>query len=152
MSSCKECQHVVSIEEMILIQKRKVIAMNKSYVEGLKRALKTLEELRDKKDKDRLDYTFVLVSLISIMKSSVTGWIKWCNIERMHDIFETKEEIKNLIEKMDEIVVQWVKMDIDITNNCIKKMERETIKDAIKSKKKKKQKSKAETKPTMYVA
>jgi len=149
--SCKECQHI-SMEEMILIQKRKVIAMNKSYVKSLEHALKTLKGLRDKKNKDRLDYTFILVSMISIMKSSIQGWIKWCNIERMHEIFDTKEEIEKLVNEMNEIVTKWIRMDIDVTNNCIRRMEQDTIKDAVKTKKRRKKKTKSDSKTTMYVA
>lgn len=149
--SCQTCKNI-SMEEAILMQKRKIIMMNKAYIKSLETALETLKKIKSKKDKDRLDYTFILVSMISIMKSSIEGWIKWCSIQKMHEIFDTKEELEKFVNTMEKIVVKWVQMDIDITNSCINKMEQDSIKDAVKSKKRKKKKKSLETKTTMYVA
>ena len=55
---------------------------------------------------------------------------------------------------MYKIVINWLNMDIKVTNECIKKLEQETIKDAVKSSKKKtkKKRTKSKDKTTMYVA
>jgi len=153
---CETCQsQTLNVEEFIIMKKREAIISNKRYVAAIKRALKVLEKLMKKKNKDRMDYSYIMASMINLMRGSLNGWNKWCNIEKMHDNFETKEEMEVLINKMEKVTIDWLNMDIEITNTCIEKMEQETIKDAIKSKKKKRTKkkiTKSKDKSTMYVA
>lgn len=152
--SCEICGAGISEEEFIIMQKRKVIMLNKRYIESMTRALKTLKKLRIKKDKDRLDNLYILFTMIAMMRSSIEGWHKWCNIQKMYQVFEKKEDLEKLVNEMAETVTKWIRMDIDATNVAIKSMEQDTIKSATKIKKKKKKKvgSKPESKTTMYVA
>lgn len=128
MSECKQCQgrqgiQMMTIEDMIRMQKQQMINANKGYVKSLEKALKTMKELMDKKDKDRLDYAFILVSMVFIMKSSVEGWSKWCNITKLQDIFDNKEEMEKTITEMLKIVTKWIQMDIDVTKKTMKNIE-----------------------------
>ena len=152
---CETCQsQTISAEEFIIMRKREAAISNKRYVAAIKRALKILEELTNKKNKDRMDYSYFIASMINLMRGSLNGWNKWCNIEKMHDNFETNEDMEKLSNEMYKIVFNWLNMDIKITNECIKKLEQETIKDAVKSSKKKtkKKRTKSKDKTTMYVA
>lgn len=151
---CETCQsQSLNMEEFIIRKKREAIKTNKRYIEAIRRALKILEKLMDEKNKDRLDYSYIIGSMVNLMRGSLNGWNKWCNIEKMHDNFGNKEEMEKLVNEMSIIVINWLNMDIKVTNGYIEKMEQETIKDAVKSSKKKKKSSKKSSKKaTMYVA
>lgn len=126
------------------MHQKQVIAMNKQYVKSLKVALEHLDNLSKKKNRDRLDYSLLLASMITLMMSSCQGWSKYCNVVKLNELFKTTEDIKKVVEKMLELVTKWVQIDIEVTTNEIKKMESK------KTSSKKKRKS-SKTKTT-YVA
>jgi len=142
----------ISMEEMILIQQRKIIHINNNYIKNLEKGLKTLKKLMEKKDRDRLDNAFILVSMITIMKASIDGWIKWCNVQKMQDIFEDEKLLKEFVDTIMELVVKWITADIDITRKNIKDIEKDMIAKAMKITKTKKPRKHKNHKKTTYVA
>lgn len=140
--ACESCDNQqvqqISLEQYLEIQKNKIVAMNKEYVKNFKNALKKLQTMMERKDKDRMDYAVLLVSIISLMNSSCQGWAKWCTVVKLNEIFKNKEDLKKIIEKMLQLTKDWIQIDIDITEkqiNDIKTKEKKSDKKSIKSKK-----------------
>lgn len=137
---------MVSMEEYLAMQTKKSIMMNKQYVGSLKKALEQINKLMAEKDKDRLDYALILLSIITLMSNSCQGWGKWCNVVKLNEIFETKEDFAKVADKMLKLMEKWIQIDIDTTGKQIKTMETKT------TKKPHKKSRKSKSKKTSYVA
>ena len=138
--SCETCQSIPSIEERLDALKKRIILANSDYVASLKKSLKDLKKLMEKKNRDRLDNTLILFSMVSLMKGSIEGWIKWCNVQKIHEEFDNNEKLEVLINEMSELVFKWIETDIRTTEEEIKRLEKE-LKNKIYPKKSKSKKS-----------
>lgn len=115
---------IVSVNELVTMQRKRVLDAEKAYVESMKKALEELKKIAEGKDKDRMELAFLLSALISLMGNSIRGWQKWCTIEKMQYVSKEKDFDK-IIERMTELVIQWISIDIEITGQTIDKMEKE---------------------------
>lgn len=133
---------------MIRIQRQQMIEGQKRYIQNLEKALERLQEAVNKKDKDRLDNIYIVVSMVSLMKGSIEGWLKWCGIEQLYEIFGRDKDLDKTVNDMSKVVKKWIELDIKLTKIQNKKL-KEEITTEVKTKKKTK---KREKKKTSYVA
>lgn len=146
MSCPSKQMKMITMEEYLEMEKQKSIMMNKQYVSSLKKALAQIKKLLNEKDKDRMDYALILLSIITLMNNSCQGWAKWCNVVKLNEIFKTKEDFAKITGKMLKLMEEWVKMDIDTTGKQIITMETKI------PKKPRKKSTKSKHKKSTYVA
>jgi hypothetical protein len=109
-----------------------VIENTKKYIEIMEHNIKLLE---DATPEDRLSYVKECIICVQVLNVSLKGWAGWLGNFSITEKF-TLDELKELYPKMKQLVIDFVKLDIEAT----KKKTDEEEKKITKSKPSKKDK------------
>ena len=92
--------------------------MNKLNVNWIDRSQKTLDqlkELKDKPDQDRLDLVKNMRYAFGALGQSLSGWMQWVNSPEIMSQF-THEELQEMSHTLIDLISQFVEYDKDITD------------------------------------
>lgn len=128
----------LSPEELINMSISQGVNSNKKHVEMCQYAIDKINELSN--PKDRMESAVLLEYIVNFLNASIKGWKQWCTLNGMNII--TEEEFKELLPKMKNIAIEWLKIDKRITNAKTKEMEKKLEDFTSKSKTKKSEKKK----------
>lgn len=110
------------------------ITQTKDYIKMLSQLIKQIEKA---KPKDRMEYAVAVAKCLNSALVSIKGWGTWINdLERLNAL--TIEDFKTVYPKIRKSIIQFLKVDIEITK---KKLVEASLK------RKKKQRKKEEVKP-----
>lgn len=83
----------------------------KKYIEVMEHNIKLIEEA---KPEDRLSYVKECVICIQVLNVSLKGWAGWLGNLSITEKF-TLEELKELYPRMKQLVIDFVKLDMEAT-------------------------------------
>lgn len=128
------------------------------WTDMIKQIISQVEAESIKKCKgNKLCKAKILSHLLMAIDKSLKGWGEWMNFDKMDELSE--EEIDWIYPRLKKIVIDWLKLDIAVTEKkeeeAIRRNKEEVVKKIIKTRmeqeKKKKKKGKG-TKPKFYVS
>lgn len=111
----------------------KIMEKRPKWSELIENTIKQLEKETIDKD-DRLTMAKKLARLIVILMKSLEGWKQWMNFEVMDSI--TKKEFRELYPKLSKVIIEFLKIDAEISKKKEDEAE-EKIKKLIAEQKKK---------------
>ena len=89
--------------------------LNVNWIDRSKKTLDQLKELKDKPDQDRLDLVKNMRYAFSALGQSLSGWMQWVNSPEIMAQF-TQEELKEMSTTLIDMISQFVEYDLDITD------------------------------------
>jgi hypothetical protein len=97
--------------------------MGEDWIAGAREALRAIEKLASKKDKDRLDLINLLTASLRAMERSIMGWFQWVLNPSIMGQF-SKEELEEVSENIRRMAEEFVKYDVEVTERYARKMPR----------------------------
>lgn len=126
----------IDTKTIVETQSRNMILVNKMYIQKLNYMVEEIEKVVNQKEKDRLDYAFIINECVKALFASTEGWKKWCDIRTMH-IVMSEEELKEFAPRMFELMKKWIEIDVEITKRKIVENEKKLEKTSGESSRKK---------------
>lgn len=137
----------VDPEQLKKMAKKKGIEANRKFIRLIK---ETIEYIEEQKPDDRLSYALGIENIINAMMASTKGWQKWCNLRQMDNM--KKEELEEYYPRMKKVVIEWLKIDMEVTEAKTKQIEDDLKKESEEDKSKTRTKKKDEKLSRIYVA
>jgi len=124
----------------------------RNWSDAVANTIKALEEETiDGCKGNRLCYAKILANLIVTMNNSVDGWLQWMNFNALDSW--TDEEFKEYYGRLKKLVIDWLKLDMEITakkeGEALKRKKKMLVQRAVEAVEKHKKKSGAD--PKFYV-
>ncbi|MBD3171059.1 DUF2153 domain-containing protein [Candidatus Bathyarchaeota archaeon] len=94
--------------------------MNQNWIERTQKTINKLEELREKRDMDRLEIVTVMRFSFGALSQSLGGWMQWVNSPEIMSQF-SREELLDMSDKLNEMVTKFVEYDREITDYGMQK-------------------------------
>jgi len=94
--------------------------LNQTWIERSNKTLEQLRELMGKPDQDRLDLVRAMRFAFTALGQSLAGWMQWVNSPEVMSNF-TQEELEEMAKNIVGMVEGFVKYDIDITDEGMRK-------------------------------
>jgi len=88
--------------------------MSEKWIKNCENALKKINKLSSKEDKDRLDRVRSIKTSLVLMGRSLSGWTKWVNNPAIMAYF-SREELEEMEERLSSMAESFIKFDIKTT-------------------------------------
>jgi len=102
------------------IQVEEVRPMHQNWLQRSENTIKTLRQLMENPDQDRLELVRVMRFAFGALGTSLAGWMQWVNSPEIMSSF-TKEELQEMAKTITGMVEKFVAYDIDITDQGTRK-------------------------------
>ena len=94
--------------------------MNAGWIERTQKTLDQLKMIKEKRDMDRLEIVTAMRFSFGALSQSLGGWMQWVNSPEIMSQF-SRDELLEMSDKLNEMVVEFVEYDRDITDYGMKK-------------------------------
>jgi hypothetical protein len=94
--------------------------MHQNWLQRSENTIKTLRQLMENPDQDRLELVRVMRFAFGALGTSLAGWMQWVNSPEIMSSF-TKEELQEMAKTITGMVEKFVAYDIDITDQGTRK-------------------------------
>jgi len=88
------------------------LRQRQKWSEIVEETIKQMEKENIDKD-DRLTMAKKLARIIIVLMKSLEGWKQWLTFERMDDL--TDEEFRDLYPRLTKVIIEFLKIDAEIT-------------------------------------
>ena len=102
------------------IQVEAVNPMHQNWLQRSENTIKTLRQLMDNPDQDRLELVRVMRFAFGALGTSLAGWMQWVNSPEIMSSF-TKEELQEMAKTITGMAEKFVAYDIEITDKGTRK-------------------------------
>lgn len=89
--------------------------MNINWIERTQKTIDQLMALKEKDDADRLEMVKNMRFAFGALSQSLGGWMQWVNSPEIMSQFN-QEELKDMSDKIIDMVIMFVEYDRDITD------------------------------------
>jgi hypothetical protein len=94
--------------------------MNINWIERSRKTIEQLNEIKEKRDQDRLDLVRGMRFAFSALGQSLSGWMQWVNSPEIMARF-TRDELQEMSDTIIDLVIRFVEYDKEITDEGMKK-------------------------------
>ena len=94
--------------------------MNQSWIDRTQKTLDKLEQLKKKRDMDRLEIVTAMRFSFGALSQSLGGWMQWVNSPEIMSQF-SREELLEMSDTLNDMVTKFVEYDRDITDQGMQK-------------------------------
>ncbi|MGD2200975.1 MAG: DUF2153 family protein [Candidatus Bathyarchaeota archaeon] len=94
--------------------------MRHNWIKRSENTLKQLQLLMESPNQDRLELVRVMRFAFGALGQSLAGWMQWVNSPEIMSSFN-QEELEKMTETITGMVEEFIKYDIDITNEGTQK-------------------------------
>jgi hypothetical protein len=94
--------------------------MNAGWIERTQKTLDQLKKIKEKRDIDRLEIVTAMRFSFGALSQSLGGWMQWVNSPEIMSQF-SRDELLEMSDKLNEMVVEFVEYDRNITDYGMKK-------------------------------
>lgn len=94
--------------------------MHQNWLQRSENTIKQLRQLMETPEQDRLELVRVMRFAFGALGTSLAGWMQWINSPEIMSSF-TQEELQEMTKTITEMVEQFIKYDIEITDKGTRK-------------------------------
>jgi hypothetical protein len=94
--------------------------MHQNWLQRSENTIKTLRQLMDNPDQDRLELVRVMRFAFGALGTSLAGWMQWVNSPEIMSSF-TKDELQEMAKTITGMAEKFVAYDIEITDKGTRK-------------------------------
>jgi hypothetical protein len=94
--------------------------LSEGWIQVSERIIEQLNRLEDVKGKDRLELVRSLRFVLGVLQRSLLGWTQWVNNPDIMTIF-SQEDLEEMTKKLAEFTRSFVKYDLEMTSQGVKK-------------------------------
>jgi len=95
-------------------------ALNVNWIERIRKTLQQIREQKDKKDQDRLDRICTMRFALMALGYSLGGWMQWIDNAEVMSTF-SGEELEEMSRKIIDVVEKFLEYDIEVTDKGMRR-------------------------------